>query len=482
MSLKRLHQLFLVEESTEATATTLFTAGNGSYLVMDPTIEFEAPRFERQINRSSLTPLQGLAGMQTGSLKFGLELTGTAAFGTVPQFGLPLRACGFRQEIVRKLTIGAVTTGPFLHGEAVSQAVSAATGVVVADTYNGQTTLWIAQGNGLGTGTFNGTNIITGATSGASATASAYTANGGYAWWPQSYALTQIVMATVLDFSVADGDLLQGATSLSLWQAYGAYTTADTTMYLRRISGHFAGTEALNNITQGNAANASGTITETQFQIPSLSGGLAKDGVRESIKFARGTVGFSGAIGEPMKLQFDFKGAYNAIADQGNVGGVTFAQSVPPVLLDADLGLGRATAPGATYALEHVPCIRSIELAMNNEVNYNECMANATGIDNTLITARKPSGSFDPDILAESQFPWIADFLANTAFRARFSVGSTLGNKYLMTMPALSTVSAGSGDRNGIATRQIAFELTGGSQTVSSVAIENELVIVAPYA
>ena len=97
MSLKRLHQLFLVEEATEATATTLFTAANGSYLVIDPTIEFEAPRFERQINRSSLTPLQGLSGIQTGSLKFGLELTGTTAFGTVPQFGLPLRACGFRQ-------------------------------------------------------------------------------------------------------------------------------------------------------------------------------------------------------------------------------------------------------------------------------------------------------------------------------------------------------------------------------------------------
>lgn len=482
MSLKRKHQLFMVEESTEATVTTLFTAGNGSYLPIEPTIEFEAPRFERQINRDSLTALQGLSGIQTGTCRFGLELTGTSAFGTVPQFGLPLRACGFRQEIVRKLTIGAVTNGPFRHGEQVSQATSLATGMVVADTYTGQTTLWIAQGNGLGTGTFNGTDIITGASSGATATASAFTANGGYGWWPQSLALTQITLGNALDNSIADGDTLQGATSLSLWQAVGAYTTSATVLYLRRISGHFSASEALLNLSQSNTANASTTIAEVQFQIPSLTMGLAKDGVRESIKFSRGTFTMSGAIGEPMIINFEFKGGYSAVADQGNVGGVTFAQTVPPVLLDADLGLGRATAPGLTFALEHVPCIRAIELAMGNEVNFNECMANATGIDNTLITARKPTGSFDPDLIAEALFPWIGDFLSNTSFRARFSVGSVLGNKFLMTMPALSTVSSGTGDRNGISTRQIGFELTGGSQTISALNVENELVIVAPYA
>ena len=492
MSLKRLHQVFIGQELLEAfafdnsdTTHSLFVAGKGSYLPVDPTIEFTLPRFERTINRASLTPLQGLSGMRSGTMKFGLELTGTTAFGTVPQFGLPLRACGFRQEVLTKLTIGTITGGPFRHGELVTQTTSNATGTVVSDTYNGQTTLWLAQANGLGTGTFDttGGHTLTGGSSGATATApSAVSSNAGYGWWPQSFALSIIKFnVTGLTSAINEGDLLKGTTSGALGQAFLPYgVSASTIVRIRRVSGHWTAGETVQNVTQ--ALSNIGVLgvdpCEQQIEIPSLSLGIAKDGVRESIRYARGTVSLAGTIGEPMFLNFEFKGAFDAVTDQGDVSGVTLGQTVPPVLIDADLGLGHV---GDTFAQEYVPCIRTISAAINNDVQYVECMADTSGITNTLIVGRKPTGSIDPDLLPESVFPYMADFLNNTAYRARFTVGSVLGNKFLMTMPALSTSGALTGDRNGISTRQIAFELTGGSQTISSLNVENELVIIAPY-
>jgi hypothetical protein len=557
MSLKRLHQIVIAEELLEATLRSgLFAPSFGSYQVIDPKIDFELDRFERNINRGSLTTLQGLSGTRKGKMTFGLELTGTSEFASPPQYGLPLRGCGFRQEVLIQMTIGAITGGPFRHGETVTQTGSSATAVVVQDTLTGQTKLYLANANGLGNGTaftptglltggssgatatptgfairltagaitgtfqvgeavtqatssaggviteinlttsiiyvrqtttanFNTANVVTGGTSSATTTPSAVStqAQAGYGWWPQSYALSMLrTNASGLTNAIADGDLLR-TTDGALYQAFGAHADAAAAqfVYVRRIDGHTTATaSAVTNVTQGNEAfiSTGAGAVEAQFQIPSLSMGIAKDGVRESLKFARGTVSMAGQIGEAMIMNFEFRGAFDAIADQGNIASPTFAQTTPPVLIDADLAVGGSAT---TFAAEFIPCIRSMQLAMANEIAYRECMANAAGIDNTLIVTRKPTGSFDPDLQAEAVFPFMTDFLSNTSFRARFTVGSATGNKVLMSMPALSITSAPTGDRNGISTRELAFELTGGSQTVSSLNTENELVLIAPY-
>jgi len=581
MALKRLHQVFIGQEPTEATqfdnSTTplsLFVPAKGSYLVIDPTIEFDLPRYNRTINRSSLTQLQGLSGIRSGTMRFGLELTGTnsgftgnarsTGLATPPQFGLPLRGCGFRQEPLYRFTIGAITGGPFRHGEIVTQTGTSATATVIQDTYTGQTSLWLAAGESasgyedLGNGTafsptgaltggtsgatatptgfqvtltgaqtgtfvvgetitqatssaagvvtavdstnnrlyarqttttaFNTTNVVTGGTSSATVTPTGSSNFAGFGWWPQSFALSYLrTTAAGVTTAIAEGDLLKSRTSggvqNGLFQAYRAYAVnaAATSIRVKRVSGHSLANDIIDNVTQdvnGVATLATGA-QEAQLEIPSLSLGIAKDSVRESVQFARGTVSMAGTIGEPMILNFEFKGGFDRLTDQGNVSGVTYSQTVPPVLIDADLAVGRAST---TYPLEYVPCIRTIGIAMNNTIGFVECMANASGIENTQITERKPTTNIDPDLLPESVFPWMGDFLSNTSFRARFSVGADLGNKFFFTMPAVSTTAAPTGDRNGISNRQIAAELTGGSQNVSAISTENELVIIAQYA
>jgi hypothetical protein len=176
MPLTRLQQLFIAEETTESTgvsAGSLYTSANSNYLPLDLSLEYDVPLFERNVRRASLTPLQGLTGIQQGTAKFQIEMTGTSAIGTAPPFGLPLRACGFRQETLVRIAIGAVTSGPFRHGETVTQATSGATATVVQDCYTGQTDLWVTQANGLGNTTAitqTAALVWTGATSGATAT------------------------------------------------------------------------------------------------------------------------------------------------------------------------------------------------------------------------------------------------------------------------------------------------------------------------
>ena len=509
MALSRLQQISIAQESTEATATSfasLFTAANSKYLVIDPSLDFSVNVFERNIKRGSLTRLQSLTGTKTGTVRFSMELTGDTSATGVPAWGLPLRACGFRQEKLTKLTISTITGGPFKHGEIVTQTTSGAKGMVVGDTYHGETTLWVAQENHLGFDPGAGSVVafattggytLSGATSGATCaapsavtgtlTSTSYDAPAGVAWFPWSYPLSLIrtsAAGVLANFSA--GDVFYGATSGAVGQFFYADSSgpgAATAIYYRRISGSFSDGEAIYSLpnaggTQYATLGASGGAA--QFQIPSLTIGMSKDAVRESIKASRGTVSFSGRIGEPMIMSFEFQGGLNensgaSSQDAGNVTGVTYSAQIPPVLLDADLTHGKS---GTSFASMYGPCISQIDIAMANEIGFRECMADAAGIQETVLTARTPTISIDPELVTEGTWDFLEQFTDNTPSRATFVVGSALQNKFTFKMPGVSWTGVTTGDRNGIATRQLQGVLHGGSQSSTSTAEDNELVLI----
>ena len=138
--LTRLRELAVKIETTPGTAASgTYSAANAKFLVIDPTIEYDVPLFDREIVRGSLTNLEGLTGIKTARLRFALEMSGHAS-GTpdVPPWDLLLRACGFSSKSMSKATIGAISGGPFRHGETITGGTSSATAVVVHDTYDGQ--------------------------------------------------------------------------------------------------------------------------------------------------------------------------------------------------------------------------------------------------------------------------------------------------------------------------------------------------------
>ena len=102
------------------------------------------------------------------------------------------------------VAVGAVTNGPFKYGETVTQATSLATGVVA---FYEPTRLYLRNV----VGTFNNSAVITGGTSGATATASAVLTRAWFSAWVTVARLRDTVsigrtrdVTTITDFDTAE--------------------------------------------------------------------------------------------------------------------------------------------------------------------------------------------------------------------------------------------------------------------------------------
>jgi len=518
--LTRLEQICIKEEAKENSAVddaTLYNAANAAYSVIDPSAEFDLQTFDRNIKRDTLTPLRGLTGMKMGRVRFSLEMAGSTSSTGAPEFDLPLRACGFRREKLVKLTIGAITGGPFLHGEVVIQTTSGAFGRVVGTTYTGQTELWVAMENMLGYDqgsttitmfTTTSGHTLAGETSGATCaepSAVGGSSSGvildtfsGYGYWPFSYALTRSQTRATSGISTLclDGTVLKhlntGTGVIDGWfmawsqpgrsagpAPYQVSATANQAVFLRRLSGHVTATTT-SDLFKDVAGNtvfipANSSAAESQFQIPSLSIGCLFDGVREAISGARGTVRIKTAIGEPAIMEFEFRGAQKSYTDGGLLSGVSYTQQLPPVLLDADFSVG---VTGTTYAAEPVPNVSAIEFDMAQQIEFRKSIDAAGGLLETHVVGKRPTFTMDPEVMPEAFTSWMANYTNNVNMRMRMRVGTSNQNKFLITAPGLAITSVGAGDRDGFKTRQIQGMLTSGSQTTSTVSRDNELVII----
>lgn len=499
MALTRRFQLFVKEETTEDTAVSsgnLFLAANASYLVIDPSLEFETSVYNREVKRETLTRVQGLTGTKLGRLRFRLELTASGSnVGAAQQYGLLLRACGFRQEIGTRVVItsGTVTGGPMKHGETITQETSGSTAFLIGDTYTGMSEAYFTRQNDLGNTTaFTSNSALdwTGGTTGGvfeqDPTATNPVTNACIAWWPFSSPLTKITFGTsgaALSANVTKGDVLRGVTSGAIGIAYNSVTAASgAVVYIRRAGGHFTAGETIENVTlvDTDVGALAGSNHEVQFQIPTLSMGLAMDGVRQWISGARGTVRFSAEVGQPVILDFDFVGRFAGVADGVGVDGVTYAQSIPPVAIGTSVKFGGTSI---TYANEFQPCLRQWSVDMANDVQGRRCMASSAGIEESLIVGRSPTLTCDPDLNAEALYDWVNRQVNNVSgTRARITHGTTAPNLWYMQMPGVSFESLATGDDNGIAIRTVNASLHGGSNsTTSNLAADNEFVLIQKF-
>lgn len=486
MSLINLQHICLQEEATEAVEraySTLFAAGPAGYLAFNTSLGFEVETYKRQIRSGSLTPRQALAGARLGSASFSLEATARGTtIGSFPSFDLPLRACGFRRFTCARVTIGAISGGPFRHGETVTQSTSGATRTVIGDTYDGQTELFVSNTDGAGSGTIttSGGLTWTGSTSGATATDSAVASNKAHAWSPFSTPMSTVTFdATGLEDNLAVGDVIQGVSSSALGIVTEAATSgAAATVKIRRISGHFTSAEQMKRVApsaDADIGNLAAASFEAQLHIPTLSIGMAKDGVREALYGCRGSVAIRGNIGEPLVFEFTFRGAEHSESptDGAGVANPTVTDRVPPVLLAANVRLGKT---GLAYGSEFAPCINSFSLDVGNQVEFRRCMNSATGIEEAHIIAREPTGQIDPELTSEAIYDLVNQFTSNGVQRLRLSAGTTPPDRFDLRLHNLSATSMPDAERNGFATRQMSFGLHSGSQNAS--AGDNEMVII----
>lgn len=171
--LARIKQLAAKVEATSGTFdTNVRSATYAQHLLRNAQFVFEPQSYVPDEQRESLTPLMGRPTRRDARATFGIQMKAPSS-GITPPWDVFLRACGMRSAPISKLTIGAITGGPLRHGERVTQATTGATGTVVRDTYTGNTKLYLADI----IGEFSGANVITGGTTGATCTPSAYPAS-----------------------------------------------------------------------------------------------------------------------------------------------------------------------------------------------------------------------------------------------------------------------------------------------------------------
>lgn len=161
--LTRKRQLAAKNEAVEGTAESL-AAADAKLLVYNPKVSFDIAMFERNPARPSFSNIAKIPGKRPAALSFRLELRGSGIAITVPEWGKLLQACGFGVNSLKSMDIGAITGGPFQHGEVITGGTSAATGRVVVNTADGAPAIMFVSISG----TFQSGETITGGTSTAS--------------------------------------------------------------------------------------------------------------------------------------------------------------------------------------------------------------------------------------------------------------------------------------------------------------------------
>lgn len=167
-------------EAVEGTLETL-AAADAALQAYDVKVAPAPSFFERNPLRDSISALASIPGIRPGKLTCRAEIRGSGAVGTAPEIGKYIRACGFGENVLQSIAIGAITGGPFVHGETITGGTSGATGRVIFDTVNGAAVLRYID---IAGGPFQTLEVITGGTSSATATSSGAPAAAGFEYHP----------------------------------------------------------------------------------------------------------------------------------------------------------------------------------------------------------------------------------------------------------------------------------------------------------
>lgn len=171
------------------------------------------------------------------------------------------------------------------------------------------------------------------------------------------------------------------------------------------------------------------------------------DGVNHKITGARGTVSKKiDARGIP-KLQFNFKGLYNTVADL-SITGVNYSAFVKPVAVNKE------NTP--TVTLFGYPLVlQSASIDVNNTVTYR----NLPNSEYILMSDRAAQGSLTFEAPKVAEFDvWSAIKNATTG-PLTITHGSTPGNIVQVNCPNVQITSPQLSDSDGIATLQVAIRI-----------------------
>jgi hypothetical protein len=469
--------------------TTLDNAGQAKNIIIDASASVDVERIDRNFALSTLSAVKDLAGQKAAEFTFGIEMKGSNNGTSEPEWSRILDGCGFRGEAIRKCTI-TTGTGTFRHGELLTFAAGTDTATCVMDTHAdaGAQSLYFFD---LLTTPITASGAVTGQDSGATATVTTVDSAAGYAWWPISSVVKQILFdGTGLTTALAVGDLIGGTTS----GARGIVTEAasisiDTIVKYSPVRGTFTATETMELIS-GTAVADIGDMAastgESFDQFPAMGIKLFTDGKAITGNGCRGNVSFNFEVNRPVRMDFTFRGQLENTTDTPLLTGIDYENTDPPLWETSSIGFARnETAAEAQLADEVEPCMTTLSVDMGNQSADRKCAGATDGLLEVLTSQRDGSGSMTVEDTLESDLGWLTRVQDNESVRLRLTVGGTAGNRFTFAMPGVQFTGASEGDSDGIVTQDMAFRLTGGNlhdltgnTRLSATGGDNELVII----
>jgi hypothetical protein len=165
------------------------------------------------------------------------------------------------------------------------------------------------------------------------------------------------------------------------------------------------------------------------------------DGMLHKLTGAMGTFTLSAPAGQIATMQWTFTGVYNDPV-------ATSTPTPTPPTITPPLVESIQFAIGSTASTVFLPGNVNIDVA--NTVTPRTDANSAKGFNSMIITARAPQLSFSPESVPEASHPFWGDFSSATAKAINFHIGSSAGNKVLVTVPNVQTSNLQYSDRDGI--------------------------------
>jgi len=191
---------------------------------------------------------------------------------------------------------------------------------------------------------------------------------------------------------------------------------------------------------------SSGEYTPVSTAFPSATIYVYFDGLLWKILGARGNMEVVCAAGDAVKLNFTMRGLYEDPEDE------TFPTEW------TDTGAEPLMAMGGTFAWgAENPCIETLSVNMNNDLQVLGCIGDSYGAREIAITNRNPEGSANPDMTTLSDMDWHT--LMNTPTLSAVTYTMTDGtNHCTLSIPKAQIMEIGTGSRSNIRSWEIPFK------------------------
>jgi hypothetical protein len=172
--------------------------------------------------------------------------------------------------------------------------------------------------------------------------------------------------------------------------------------------------------------------------------------ILRKITGARGTFNLVMEAGSIARMEFTFRGIYNAPSDVTNPTGMAYESTKPPIVESTTFTFG------ATSLIA-----KDVSLDIGNELAQQDDINSAAGVKGFTISNRKPTGKFTPEavLLATKNFDTI--LTGNTETAIALTIGSVAGNKIDIVVPKAQIESIKDAEQNSIAYQDIPFRCNG---------------------